>query len=169
LPKATYSEAHWGQATIPPNTLVFLNTWACNRGTYFLLPQTERSKEEENTRDIKLTEGIDPDLFTEPDSFAPERWLPDSRDYAAHQFAFGLGGRMCVASLLAHNALYTVYLHLIARYQIFPASGKTAEEVDPIKGLKGLAFVGTPRGYQARFVPRDGQKLGTWLNKPDGE
>ncbi|RKU45353.1 hypothetical protein DL546_008165 [Coniochaeta pulveracea] len=35
LPKATYSEAHWGQATIPPNTLVFLNTWACNRGEHW--------------------------------------------------------------------------------------------------------------------------------------
>lgn len=32
LPKATYSEVHWEQATIPPNTLVFLNAWACNRG-----------------------------------------------------------------------------------------------------------------------------------------
>lgn len=77
---------------------------------------------------------------------------------------------MCVASLLAHNALYTVYLHLIANYKILPASGQTAEEIDPIKGLKGLAFVGAPRGYQARFEPRNGQvKLESWLNKPDGE
>jgi 3-hydroxyphenylacetate 6-hydroxylase len=32
LPKATYTATEWGNATIPPNTLVFLNTWACNRG-----------------------------------------------------------------------------------------------------------------------------------------
>lgn len=32
LPKATYSDATWGQATIPANTLVFLNSWACTRG-----------------------------------------------------------------------------------------------------------------------------------------
>lgn len=32
LPKATYSEVHWNGATIPPNTLLFLNAWACTRG-----------------------------------------------------------------------------------------------------------------------------------------
>ncbi|RMJ10345.1 hypothetical protein CDV36_010037 [Fusarium kuroshium] len=142
LPKATYTDATWGPVTIPPNTLVFLNSWACNR---------------------------DPELFTEPEIFAPERWLPGSSDYAAHQFAFGIGGRMCVASLLAHRALYTVFLHLIARFQIFPASGTTDEEIDPLKGLKGRSFVATPRGFRARFVPREGQKLESWLQKPDGD
>ncbi len=32
LPKATYSDAQWGSSVIPPNTVVFLNVWACNRG-----------------------------------------------------------------------------------------------------------------------------------------
>lgn len=32
LPKATYQDATWGAATIPANTLVFLNSWACTRG-----------------------------------------------------------------------------------------------------------------------------------------
>ena len=74
---------------------------------------------------------------------------------------------MCVASHLAQNALYTVFLHLIARFQIFPAEGKTANEIDPLAGLRSLAFVLTPRGFQARFVPRDGYKLESWLDKPD--
>jgi 3-hydroxyphenylacetate 6-hydroxylase len=74
---------------------------------------------------------------------------------------------MCVASHLAHNALYTVFLHLIARFQIFPAKGKSANEIDPIAGLKGRAFVSTPRGFQARFVPRDGQKLEGWLDNSE--
>ena len=110
---------------------------------------------------------IDPDLFTQPDIFAPERWLANSADQYAHQFAFGIGGRMCVASHLAQNALYTVFLHLIARFQIFPAEGKNADEIDPLTGLKSLAFVGTPKGFQARFVPRDGNRLESWLDKPD--
>lgn len=111
----------------------------------------------------------DPTLFTEPDSFIPERWLPQSPDHAAHQYAFGVGGRMCVASLLAHQALYTVFLHLIARFEIFPAHGASADEIDPLKGLKGRSFVGTPRGCQARFVPRQGQGLESWLDAPDGK
>ncbi|OTB10519.1 hypothetical protein K445DRAFT_252780 [Daldinia sp. EC12] len=141
LPKATYTDVTWQGATIPANTMVFLNSWACNR---------------------------DPELFTEPDSFIPERWLKDASNIHAHQFAFGIGGRMCVASHLAHNALYTVFLHLIAHFRILPAEGETIEAIDPIKGLKGMAFVGTPRGWRARFVPREGEKLTAWLESPDG-
>ena len=65
---------------------------------------------------------------------------------------------MCVASLLAHNALYTVFLHLIARFQIFPADGKSMDEIDPLKGLEGRNFVGTPRGFQAKFASREGEQ-----------
>ncbi|KAI1077228.1 cytochrome P450 [Whalleya microplaca] len=141
LPKATYTDVTWECATIPANTLVFLNAWACNR---------------------------DAEVFTEPDTFAPERWLPNSPTQYAHQYSFGIGGRMCVASHLAHNALYTAFLHLIAHFRILPAEGETAEAIDPLKGLKGMTFVATPRGWRARFVPREGEKLAAWLDNPDG-
>lgn len=74
---------------------------------------------------------------------------------------------MCVASHLAHKALYTAFLHLIARFHIIPADGKDSEEIDPIKGLKGLTFVATPKGSRAKFAPRDGEGLEIWLNNPD--
>lgn len=74
---------------------------------------------------------------------------------------------MCVASLLAQNALYTVFLHLIARFQIFPADGMTDTEIDPLEGLKGRTFVATPRGFRARFVPREKQRIQAWLNSPN--
>lgn len=76
---------------------------------------------------------------------------------------------MCVASHLAHNALYTVFLHLIARYKIVPAENTTEEEIDPLRGLKGLTFVGTPRGWRAKFVPREGDELEAWLNASSGD
>ncbi|KAI2465946.1 cytochrome P450 [Annulohypoxylon bovei var. microspora] len=141
LPKATYTNVPWENSTIPANTVVFLNSWACNR---------------------------DPELFSEPDTFAPERWLPSSSNPHAHQYAFGIGGRMCVASHLAHNALYTVFLHLIAHFRILPAEGETIDAIDPINGLQGRSFVGTPRGWRARFVPREGEKLAAWLDLPSG-
>lgn len=37
LPKASYSNVKWNDAVIPPNTLIFLNSWACNRGQTLLL------------------------------------------------------------------------------------------------------------------------------------
>ncbi|KXH38037.1 hypothetical protein CSIM01_04527 [Colletotrichum simmondsii] len=121
LPKATYADATWESTTIPANTLVFLNSWSCNR---------------------------DPDLFKEPEVFAPERWLPDAPDQYAHQFAFA-------------------FLHLIARFKILPTDGKDSVEIDPIKGLDGLSFVAKPKGFQAKFVPRDGARLDGWLKSPD--
>lgn len=106
LPKATYTEARWGYSTIPANTLVFLNAWACN---------------------------CDPLHFHEPYVFAPERWLEGAPDEHVHQFAFGIGGRMCVAFHLAHRALYTVFLHLISRFHILPEEGTTAAQIDPVE------------------------------------
>lgn len=38
LPKATHSTVTWKGASIPPNTLLFLNTWACSRGMCIFLP-----------------------------------------------------------------------------------------------------------------------------------
>ena len=70
---------------------------------------------------------------------------------------------MCAASHLAYRALYTVFLHLIAKFEIFPAEGTSADEIDPIAGLTGRAFNSTPKGFRARFVSRDGQKLDEWL------
>ncbi|WYZ46063.1 hypothetical protein EsH8_IX_000288 [Colletotrichum jinshuiense] len=32
LPKATHSYVNWQGSTIPPKTLLFLNSWACSRG-----------------------------------------------------------------------------------------------------------------------------------------
>lgn len=70
---------------------------------------------------------------------------------------------MCVASLLAQNALYTVFLHLIAHFHILPAEGSTSMDIHPLKGLKGRSFVATPRGTHARFVPRDEAALRVFL------
>lgn len=73
---------------------------------------------------------------------------------------------MCVASHLAHSALYTAFLHLIARFKILPGDGKDHVEIDPIEGLDGLSFVAKPKGFQAKFVPRDGARLEDWLESP---
>ncbi|CAH0058145.1 unnamed protein product, partial [Clonostachys solani] len=93
LPKATHGDVNWSGAGIPPKTLLFLNTWACSRDT---------------------------DVFADADVFDPERWL-EGEDVHRHQFAFGMGGRMCVASHVASKALYTVFLHLVAHFRVLPA------------------------------------------------
>ncbi|KAI0889734.1 cytochrome P450 [Annulohypoxylon maeteangense] len=130
LPKATYSEVQWNGATIPPNTLVFLNAWACTR---------------------------DPSAFSDPNIFAPERWMSGEQTANHHQFAFGIGGRMCVASHVATKALYAAFFHLIAHFEVFPAEDTSNPIVaDPIEGLLTRENpIAGPKARTVRFVPRN--------------
>lgn len=41
LPKATHGTVRWNGATIPPKTLLFLNTWACAHGKGLLYLQLD--------------------------------------------------------------------------------------------------------------------------------
>ncbi|KAI0135134.1 cytochrome P450 [Daldinia grandis] len=130
LPKATYSHVQWKGAVIPPNTLLFLNSWACTR---------------------------DPSVFSEPDVFEPERWMDGDQTANRHQYAFGIGGRMCIASHVATKALYAVFIHLIAHFQILPAEDTMDPIVaDPIEGLLTRENpIAGPKARTVRFVPRD--------------
>ena len=138
LPKATSGPARWKQYTIPDKTVVFLNAWACGR---------------------------DPDEVEDPWNFSPERWLGDS-EKLTHQFAFGYGGRMCVASHVSHNALYTVNLHLIAHFEIEAAEGETKESaIDPLESLFDVESTSaTPRTFKAKFTPRDRAALPDYIS-----
>ncbi|KAF4996944.1 hypothetical protein FDECE_12267 [Fusarium decemcellulare] len=132
LPRATSDDvgATWNGATIPPKTLLFLNAWACSK---------------------------DPKIFPNPDDFTPERWLQPGTTHL-HQFAFGMGSRMCIANHLAHKALYTAFLHLIAHFEILPAveAADDPHVLDPVEGLLHKeSFVATPRNCTVRLVPRD--------------
>ncbi|KAG0652783.1 3-hydroxyphenylacetate 6-hydroxylase [Hyphodiscus hymeniophilus] len=126
LPKATSAPAVWEGTLIPKDTMVFLNSWACNR---------------------------DPIVFPDPDVFLPERWLGASPQ---GHYSFGYGGRMCVASHVANQGLYMAFLHLVATYELLPADGVVdAAVVDPMRGIEDVrATRAGPKGVKVRFVPR---------------
>lgn len=68
-----------------------------------------------------------------------------------------MGSRMCVASHLAHKALYLAFLHLIAHFKILPSTSDEPSSIaDPIDGARDGATVSTPpKNEQARFVLRE--------------
>ncbi|GJD00493.1 cytochrome P450 family 2H2 [Colletotrichum higginsianum] len=103
-----------------------------------------------------LTKEVDPAVFSDPDSFTPERWLDDDQTANRHQYAFGIGGRMCVASHVASKALYTVLLHLVAHFRILPAEGSSNDEIDPVAGLAVPGnHQAAPRARHVRIIPRN--------------
>ena len=65
---------------------------------------------------------------------------------------------MCIANHLAHKALYTAFLHLIAHFEILPTA-ESIGDLDIIHPLEGLlkkeSFAATPRNYMVRLIPRD--------------
>lgn len=48
----------------------------------------------------------DPDIFPNPSSFVPERWLEDqSRRFAKYILTFSAGGRVCIGKNIAYLEL----------------------------------------------------------------
>jgi hypothetical protein len=65
---------------------------------------------------------------------------------------------MCIANHLAHKALYTAFLHLIAHFESLPAEESMGNPhvIDPVEGLLSKeSFVTTRRNRTARLAPRD--------------
>ncbi|KAJ6150775.1 hypothetical protein N7470_007369 [Penicillium chermesinum] len=127
LPRTSIREITYEGVVIPKGTVIFLNAWACN---------------------------MDPDIWTDPEEFRPERWLeqPD-----APLFTYGIGYRMCAGSLLANRELYLVFMRTLNSFHIEPY-----EDMDwhPVRGNSDpTSLVAIPQRYKARFVPKDAAAL----------
>lgn len=127
------------------------------------------------------TTTTDPDVWTDPTTFRPERWLeqPD-----APLFTYGLGYRMCAGSLLANRELYLIFLRTLNSFEILPqpvtfssSSEKSsnnvvldphghpvpwAKDVDihPVSGSADpTSLVTMSRHFKVVFKPRDAEGL----------
>jgi 3-hydroxyphenylacetate 6-hydroxylase len=97
---------------------------------------------------------IDPDVWTDPDVFRPERWFeqPD-----APLFTYGMGYRMCAGSLLANRELYLVFMRTLNSFRIEPHNDM---DWHPVRGNSDPAsLVAIPQKYKVRFVPKDADAL----------
>ncbi|KAI2767604.1 hypothetical protein DTO012A8_7155 [Penicillium roqueforti] len=127
LPRTSIKDITYKGITIPKGTVFFLNAWACN---------------------------MDPDVWTDPDEFRPERWLeqPD-----APLFTYGMGYRMCAGSLLANRELYLVFIRTLNSFRL-ESHDKT--DCHPLRGNSDpTSLVAIPQKYKVRFVPKDEKAL----------
>ncbi|KAI1376567.1 3-hydroxyphenylacetate 6 hydroxylase [Hypoxylon crocopeplum] len=127
LPRESIRDIEYNGVIIPAKSTVYMNAWACNH---------------------------DPELWTDPDVFLPERWLekPD-----APIFTFGLGYRMCSAHLLATRELYIIFMRLLSSFRL-----EASEEIkcDPSVDMANPKdLIMCPKSYHVLCVPRDEARL----------
>lgn len=117
--------------------MVFLNAWACN---------------------------MDDELWEDPEVFRPERWI----EHPNHPiFTFGVGYRMCAASLLAYRELYLTFIRMISAFEILPVG---TVDTDPLTGVADLTNLSsTPKDFQVKFMPRNEPLLRAALEEAEKE
>ena len=80
--------------------------------------------------------GKDPNLFTDPDKFNPDRWIDSKQDI--HPFAvrnFSHGPRMCVGHRFAKLEVQVAICKIISNFKVEWA---TDFEIDPITELTNV-------------------------------
>ncbi|KAI0011137.1 cytochrome P450 [Xylariaceae sp. FL0662B] len=135
LPRESIRDMEYDGVLIPAGSTVYMNAWACN---------------------------YDPELWSEPELFDPERWLekPD-----AHVFTFGLGYRMCSAHILATRELYIIFMRLLSCFRL-----ETREKIecDPSKDMKNPKdLIMAPKPYRVHCIPRNEGRLREALGDPE--
>lgn len=75
----------------------------------------------------------DPDVFTDPDAFDPDRWTPENVSATRGSFlAFGDGRRKCIGENFAWAELQIILATVLRTWQSFelkPTSGSPAQEM----------------------------------------
>ena len=138
LPRKTVSEIRWGDAVIPPKTMILINAQAANHDKGYW--------------------GADADVFN------PERWLlldPETQwpqeisTEGLQHLSFGAGSRACSGLRVAVRVLYTALVRLISSFRVEASetAPPTTDYVDYNRIKSGL--VAQPREFKVRLVPRD--------------
>ncbi|KAF2970751.1 hypothetical protein GQX73_g2824 [Xylaria multiplex] len=127
LPRLTVQTFQYEDKIIPEGTTVILNTYACN---------------------------MDPNLFEDPETFRPERWLehPD-----LPIFSYGLGYRMCAGYTLANREIYVLLTRIIALFEIGPSPDTDADHITGCADPSHQAMA--PKNSGLYFRPRDVNKI----------
>ncbi|KAF9069289.1 cytochrome P450 [Rhodocollybia butyracea] len=108
-------------------------------------------------KDIPRAMNRDPNVYSEPDTFKPERFLDSpNRPFTSinNILAFGFGRRVCVGRYMADNTTWLAIASVLATLDLQKAKDSEGNEVD-ISGEYTRTFFRHPKPYQCSITPRD--------------
>ncbi|MFC9895016.1 cytochrome P450 [Nocardia sp. NPDC127579] len=80
-----------------------------------------------------------PNIFTEPNSFDPDRWSPSSSDSKNRNFIpFSMGNQMCLGNNFAWMEFQTTIHSLLSTWEFQPSTKKIRRAMGPIPGFAEL-------------------------------
>ncbi|CAG9987134.1 unnamed protein product [Clonostachys byssicola] len=95
----------------------------------------------------------DPDIYANPDSFDPTRYLSPRNEPDPGAFAFGFGRRVCPGRHLADSTLFLTIAQLLAAFKVEKATDKDGNPIDPpVESISGL--INHPKSFPYNITPR---------------
>ncbi|KAI5456696.1 cytochrome P450 [Mariannaea sp. PMI_226] len=100
----------------------------------------------------------DPEVYTSPDIFDPERFLTPRKEPDPHAIAFGYGRRKCPGRYVAEKNLFVTITHMLSTFNILKAVEKNGTEIEPhIEVTPGVHA--ELLDFPCKVVPRNADKV----------
>ena len=95
----------------------------------------------------------DPEVYSDPDIFKPERYLPPLNENDPSQLAFGYGRRSCPGRLFADSIVYITIVQILAAFRFGKHRDAHGNEFSPkLKPVPGI--INSPSPFEFNIEPR---------------
>ncbi|KAF3767438.1 putative cytochrome P450 oxidoreductase [Cryphonectria parasitica EP155] len=96
----------------------------------------------------------DPDVYHDPETFKPERYLAPHSEPDPSSFVFGFGRRICPGKRLADEGIFLVIAKALAVLDVSKALDEEGKEIEPVFGHQSSGIVAHALPFSVSIAPR---------------